>query len=192
LVEQRTENPRVISSILIGGIRGQPRLAPFLFSRGGGGEVGLRIGIVGIGRLDEAAAGLVEELRRLLRPYASVDVTFLRPPARQDGRPQTLAAEGDALRRALPAGARVVGLSQEGRAMDSAAFARWLGILRLEARPVAFVVGGAYGLDDGLKRSCSLLVSLSPLTMAHRIATIVLLEQLYRGFTILAGHPYHK
>jgi len=154
--------------------------------------MGLGITVLSIGKRDDTFAGGVEELCRLIRPHASIEVVRLRAPGRQDGRPESLAAEAALLRRHWPQGAHTVGLSQEGLEMDSTAFAAWLGDRRLEARPLTFSIGGAYGLDGNLKRACRDLLSLSPLTLSHRVALLVLLEQLYRGFTILAGHPYHK
>ena len=152
----------------------------------------LRMSVLCIGKRDEHLEAVVEDFRRLIRPYAEIEVLCVRPPGRQDGTPATLAAEGTALRRHWPAGSRAVSLSPEGRSLDTPGFAKWLALRRAEGRPVVFSIGGAYGLDAGLKSACSELLSLSALTLSHRIALLVLLEQLYRGFTILSGHPYHK
>ena len=57
---------------------------------------------------------------------------------------------------------------------------------------IEFVIGGAYGLDEDLRKSSNLVVSLSTLTLSHQIARITLLEQLFRCFSILANTPYHK
>lgn len=100
--------------------------------------------------------------------------------------------EADALRAALPKRAYPVALSEEGRPMDSSAFARWLGARRQDPAEVVFCIGGAYGLDPEFKRECREVLSLSPLTFAHRLVPLVLVEQIYRASTILAGHPYHK
>jgi 23S rRNA (pseudouridine1915-N3)-methyltransferase len=152
----------------------------------------LKITVLGIGRRDEPFGACTDELCRLIAPYAAVEVAHIRSPGRQDGGAEALAAEGTALRRRWPEGAYAVALSPEGRQLDTPAFAKWLGERRMEGRPVVFCIGGAYGLDQGLKRRCAALLSLSALTLGHRIALVVLLEQIYRGLTILAGHPYHK
>jgi 23S rRNA (pseudouridine1915-N3)-methyltransferase len=55
-----------------------------------------------------------------------------------------------------------------------------------------FFIGGAYGLEDGFLKKCDKVISLSNLTFSHKIAKAVLLEQIYRGFSILNNHPYHK
>jgi 23S rRNA (pseudouridine1915-N3)-methyltransferase len=152
----------------------------------------LRMTVLCLGRRDDHLEAVVEDLRRLIRPYAQIDVLCVRPPGRQDGTAASLAAEGRALRRHWTAGSRAVVLSPEGKSLDTPAFAKWLALRRAEGRPVLFTIGGAYGLDAGLKAEGSDLLSLSALTLSHRVALLVLLEQLYRGFTILDGHPYHK
>lgn len=152
----------------------------------------LRMTVLWIGRREDHLEAVVEDLRRLIKSYARIDVLCVRPPGRQDGSPAALASEGAALRRHWTAGARAVTLSPEGKHLDTAAFARWLAVRRSEGRPLLFTIGGAYGLDGALKSASSDLLSLSALTFSHRIALLVLLEQLYRGFTILDGHPYHK
>lgn len=78
-----------------------------------------------------------------------------------------------------------VSLCVEGELMDSFGFAR------LFDRDVSFFIGGAHGLDDEFKRKTK-CVSLSPLTMSHEVAKIVLCEQIYRSLSINNNHPYHK
>jgi 23S rRNA (pseudouridine1915-N3)-methyltransferase len=63
---------------------------------------------------------------------------------------------------------------------------------RLAARPVTFVLGGSHGLAAGLLQRADARWSLGPLTLPHELARVVVLEQLYRAFTILRGEPYHK
>ena len=62
----------------------------------------------------------------------------------------------------------------------------------MEGRDVAFVIGGADGLPPALKRGADLLWSLSPLTLPHGLVRVILAEQLYRAFSILKNHPYHR
>ncbi|MBD3239812.1 MAG: 23S rRNA (pseudouridine(1915)-N(3))-methyltransferase RlmH, partial [Chitinivibrionales bacterium] len=75
---------------------------------------------------------------------------------------------------------------------DSRGFAAWLDKRRRERMPTVFMIGGAYGLDPALVAESNEALSLSTLTFSHDIALVVLLEQIYRAFTILYGHPYHK
>ena len=86
----------------------------------------------------------------------------------------------------LPKNVRVIALDERGEALTTRQFAGLLG------RETAFVIGGADGLEPGVKKSASLLLRLSSLTLPHALAQVVLLEQLYRAATILTGHPYHR
>jgi 23S rRNA (pseudouridine1915-N3)-methyltransferase len=70
--------------------------------------------------------------------------------------------------------------------------ATWLGRQRESARDLAFAIGGDEGLAEAVRAKAALVLSLSRLTMPHRLARLVLAEQVYRAFTILAGEPYHR
>ena len=157
-----------------------------------GRYVALRLHIHCIGRPDELYTPPIETLVTMIGAYATLNVRHVRPPGAQDGSPLALAREADALRRSWPNRAYAVALSAEGKRHDTETFARWLDRRRQEDRPVLFLVGGAYGLDAGLKSACREVMSLSSLTLSHRVALLVLVEQVYRGLTILNGHPYNK
>jgi 23S rRNA (pseudouridine1915-N3)-methyltransferase len=79
-------------------------------------------------------------------------------------------------------------LDPAARLCDSAAFARWFE----EGRDLVFVVGGADGLPEDWRGRADRLVSLSPMTMPHELARVVLAEQIYRALTTLRGHPYPR
>ena len=101
-----------------------------------------------------------------------------------------MAREAEAIQAALKPDERLVVLTEEGRTFDSLAFARQLegsGSERL-----AFVIGGAEGIEPALKARASWRLSLSPMTFPHELARLLLLEQLYRALTIQQGGPYHK
>lgn len=84
-----------------------------------------------------------------------------------------------------------VGLAPTGRhAQSSQAFAAWLERRLASGRPIAFIIGGASGIDDGLLVTCDEQLSLGTLTMSHQLARVVLVEQLYRALCVLQGHPY--
>ncbi|MEM9227249.1 MAG: 23S rRNA (pseudouridine(1915)-N(3))-methyltransferase RlmH [Verrucomicrobiota bacterium] len=86
---------------------------------------------------------------------------------------------------------RVFALAEEGKLMTSEQLAQTVGQLRDSSTEATFIVGGAYGLSDAVKARADVLLSLSPLTLTHEMARVVLLEQLYRAFTILHGSGYH-
>jgi len=98
-----------------------------------------------------------------------------------------------ALARALPTEATIVALDPAGDALTSSAFSKKLeGWGRRGKGDVAFVIGGAEGIPETLVRSATARLSLSSLTLPHRLARVVLLEQIYRAFTILRGEPYAR
>ena len=79
-----------------------------------------------------------------------------------------------------------------GTSFTSERFAEWLQRLREDARDVAFVIGGAFGLAPEVRERAELTLSLAPWTLPHELARLVLAEQLYRAGTIGRGEPYHK
>lgn len=90
------------------------------------------------------------------------------------------------------AAARKILLDPAGKPLDSARFTELVANAEREARDLVFVVGGADGLPSGWRPRADLLLSLSPMTLPHELARVVLAEQLYRAFTGLRGHPYPR
>jgi 23S rRNA (pseudouridine1915-N3)-methyltransferase len=90
-----------------------------------------------------------------------------------------------------PTGAKVL-LDPEGQALDSAAFAAFVGRAEMAARDLIFVVGGADGLPPGWAQKADQLLSLSRMTFPHELARAIIAEQIYRAFAALRGHPYPR
>ena len=130
----------------------------------------------------------------LIRPYAAVTCVPLKSPSGSfANKNELMEAEAEIVSAKLPENAIVVALSEDGKNPgDSRMFAQWLCRKQQQVRPLVFIIGGAYGLAPSLKREVHEVISLSALTFSHGIAQLVLLEQIYRAFTILKGHPYHK
>ncbi len=82
--------------------------------------------------------------------------------------------------------ARIVAMDERGKDLTTAEFSRLL------SQETAFVIGPAAGLPDAFKKRAAVVVRLSSLTLAHALAQVVLLEQLYRAASLLTGHPYHR
>lgn len=99
--------------------------------------------------------------------------------------------DDEAMLRRLAPDSHIVALDLNAEAMDSIAWSRWLDDRRLAARDVFFLIGGPEGLSEETRRQCTQSLSLGPQTMAHQLARIVLLEQLFRAGKILAGEKYH-
>jgi 23S rRNA (pseudouridine1915-N3)-methyltransferase len=101
-------------------------------------------------------------------------------------------AEGERFLTRLPRNGTVVALDAGGRKMTTEAFAGWLeGALSHGSGEVAFVVGGHEGLSPAVRARAAVTISLSEMTFTHEMARVLLLEQIYRAFTILRGEPYH-
>jgi 23S rRNA (pseudouridine1915-N3)-methyltransferase len=154
----------------------------------------MKITIIAIGqRLPRWADEAVADFLKRLPPEFSVSLRQLKPEPRSGRSAEWIRnAESERLQTALPAGCLTVALDERGADLTSAAFAERLGRWRDEGAAPAFVIGGADGLSEPLRRRAALVLRLSSLTLPHALARVVLVEQLYRGWSILGGHPYHR
>ena len=141
----------------------------------------IRLLMLGKTRREEARA-LLHDYTLRIRHYADVEVTELRE------------ASPAALRKLkLDSNATIVLLDAAGKQFTSQQFAKWLGDLRDRGtRELVFLCGDAEGCPADLRAAAKQKLSLSTLTMPHEFARVVLTEQIYRAFAILAGHPYPK
>lgn len=125
---------------------------------------------------------LVGDYVERIRHYSEIEVSELR-----DASPAAFR------KMKLDSASTIVLLDAAGKQFTSQHFARWLGDLRDSgARELAFVCGDAEGFPPEFRAAAKQNISLSTLTMPHEFARVVLAEQIYRAFTILAGHPYSK
>jgi 23S rRNA (pseudouridine1915-N3)-methyltransferase len=124
---------------------------------------------------------MLDDYAERIRRYAEVDL-------------QELREDSAALKHLkFPSGATIVLLDAAGKQHTSAEFAKWLGRERDRGiRELIFLCGGAEGFPESLRAQANAKISLSSLTMPHELARVMLAEQIYRGFAILAGHPYPK
>lgn len=139
-----------------------------------------RLRVIAVGKLRKH--WLQEGALLYLKRLPGLEITELR----DGGMPR----EAQAIRAALRPGEELVVLTEEGDSFSSLAFARQLegsGSSRL-----AFVIGGADGLEPALKAQAAWALSLSPMTLPHELARLLLLEQLYRALSIQQGGPYHR
>jgi len=134
----------------------------------------------------------VEEYVARLSHYCRLEVEEL-PEGRNARDPaRALDEEGKALLGRLTPGQRLVALDERGRVMTSPQLAQWLGKAQTQGRDLAFCIGSADGLSPHVLERAEFTLSLSAMTLPHRLARLVLVEQLYRGFTLLRGEPYHR
>ena len=142
----------------------------------------MKIVIAVVGRLKEAYLQAAEdEYRKRLRPYCNLSVIE--------------AKDGAGLIAALPAGAHLYVFDERGEAMSSVEFAR--DVLGAEEQhgggaPVVLAIGGADGHSDAVRTRARRLLAFGRFTIAHRLVRLLVLEQVYRGYRILRGEPYHR
>jgi 23S rRNA (pseudouridine1915-N3)-methyltransferase len=152
------------------------------------------IRICAVGRLKQGPEktlvdDYVTRFNRTGRPIGlgPVDVTEV-----DDRKARDPSEEAVLLRAAVPTGAVVATLDERGKTLTSPQFARQLARWRDDARDVAFVIGGADGIDPALRAEAGFSLSLGAMVWPHMLARVMLAEQLYRAATILAGSPYHR
>ena len=142
---------------------------------------------VGRARAGPERALWAEYSGRLATPIRLVEVESKRAG------PGLKEREAELLLKSLPEDATVVALDERGKSLSSEDFAKKLAQWRDGGSgTVAFVIGGADGLADGVRKRSSLLLSLGPMTWPHLLVRGLLAEQLYRAERIWAGHPYHR
>ncbi|OQA33379.1 MAG: Ribosomal RNA large subunit methyltransferase H [Betaproteobacteria bacterium ADurb.Bin341] len=137
-------------------------------------------------------AGCSEYLKRMPRELTA-SIVHIKPEARgSKTREQILAAEARRIRDALPSPCRLVALDERGDELTTLKFAQRLEHWMQEGRTIAFVIGSADGIDEGLKCAAEDCLRLSSLTLPHGMACLLLCEQLYRASSVLKNHPYHR
>ena len=109
-----------------------------------------------------------------------------------DSVPRLMAAEAARIHAAVPADGRIVALDERGSDWTTDKLASMLGRWRDSGVHPVFVIGGPDGLDPALKQSAQAQIRLSSLTLPHALARVLLAEQLYRAWSMLARHPYHR
>ena len=134
------------------------------------------------------------EYARRMPPEVKVELVELKQEERGAGRAaeRAKALEGERLLAAVPAGGTLLALDERGRSVSTQGLATMLSEWMRDAAHPVFAIGGADGLSDAVKEKAAKLLSLSALTLPHGLVRVVLAEQLYRAWSILAHHPYHR
>lgn len=151
----------------------------------------LRILAVGTRMPGWVQAGFEEYRKRLPREWA-LELREIPLGRRGQDAARAVREEGDALLAALEGDEHVVAMEVGGRALATADLAKALERAREEGRRLAFLVGGPDGLSDACRARAREQWSLSRLTLPHPLVRILLAEQLYRAWSLLAAHPYHR
>jgi 23S rRNA (pseudouridine1915-N3)-methyltransferase len=156
----------------------------------------MRVQICAVGRMraDQPERALFDDYQmRFDRTGRALALGPLQAVEVEDKKSLGMAAEGVLLARAVPAGAMLVTLDERGRVLSSPAFAEQLARWRDDGRQdVAFVIGGADGIDPALRARADFSISFGAMVWPHMMVRVMLAEQLYRAATILGGGPYHR
>jgi 23S rRNA (pseudouridine1915-N3)-methyltransferase len=137
----------------------------------------VKVTIVAVGKVKEPFADADAHYRKLLRRHQPVDVIEVRDEVNIEGR--------------IPTRAHVIALDRAGRSLSSRDWASWLSERRIDAQDLCFLIGGPEGISPHTLSLADERLSFGPQTMAHQLARVVLLEQLFRATKILAGEKYH-
>lgn len=159
----------------------------------------MQIRIIAVGKLKEAYfSDAAAEYSKRIGRFAKIETVQI-PDRRIPDRAsvaqerQVLEQEGEDILAKIAPQDYVVALCVEGKKLDSPAFAEKLSALALSGKStVTFVIGGSLGLSDTVKRRADFRLSFSDMTFPHQLMRVILLEQVYRAFKILANETYHK
>lgn len=154
----------------------------------------MKLLVLSVGRpRDAALAAAIEEYEQRAARYWPLEaVTIREEPGRALSAADVKRREGERLLERCPASTHVVACDERGTLMDSRRFATFLQDARERAQDVAFVIGGAHGLDDTVRARARTTLAFCSWTLPHELARLVLAEQIYRAGTIVRGEPYHK
>lgn len=154
----------------------------------------MRITIVAVGLRQPAWAdtAVADYVARFPKDF-SVTIKEVKAEPRA-GQPASklMALEAERIQKAIPAGDIVIAMDERGKDLTTMAFADKFRQWQTEGCGVTFLIGGADGLDPALKQSARMMMRLSAMTLPHAFARVLLAEQIYRAWSILNNHPYHR
>ena len=154
----------------------------------------MKIKVAWIGKTKEPAiAALTEEYLKRISRYVAVEGVTLRDESALLAKFGKTMPGKTTFGKSAAAKSTLVLMDSRGKEFSSEEFARFLGDYQdRNPLPLVFAVGGADGFSDAARSGAQHVISLGKMTLAHELARVVLLEQIYRAFTILKGHPYHS
>jgi 23S rRNA (pseudouridine1915-N3)-methyltransferase len=153
----------------------------------------MRLHFVWIGKTrDRHCAALVSEYLKRVKRFTAYEVSELKEYSGADQQ-RAIAAEGEKIIDSIENDDFVILLDERGCNFTSLEFADLINAKQQDCiKRLAFIIGGFAGVSHEVKRRADLQVSLSQMTLTHELARVLLTEQVYRAFTLLAGMPYHK
>ena len=154
----------------------------------------MRLTIVAVGqKVPDWAQTAYDDYAKRFPPELKVELKAVKTEPRGSKTLETLlAAERTRIEGAIARGCRIVALDERGTAVTTMALAENLKRWQLSGDDIAIVIGGPDGLDAGFKQSAHQRIRLSDLTLPHAMVRVLLIEQLYRAWSITINHPYHR
>lgn len=161
----------------------------------------MRVRVIAVGtRMSAWVDAACEDYRRRLRGADAVELVEVAPARRGSGAESGAGAgagrsaklEAERILALLGPREYAVALDERGRSFSTLELSRWLAGRRAQGEALCFIIGGPDGLAPEVHARAQLSWSLSALTFPHALVRVLLLEQLYRASTVLAGHPYHR
>ncbi|MGC4365585.1 23S rRNA (pseudouridine(1915)-N(3))-methyltransferase RlmH [Hydrogenophaga sp. R2] len=154
----------------------------------------MKLLIVAVGqRVPDWAQTAYDDYAKRFPPELKVELRTVKTEPRGSRTTETLvAAERERIQAVLPRGCRVVVLDERGTALTTQALARQLTQWQLGGDDVALIIGGPDGLEPAFRDAAHQRIRLSDLTLPHAMVRVLLIEQLYRAWSINANHPYHR
>lgn len=154
----------------------------------------MKLWVVAVGqRVPDWAQTAWDDYAKRFPPEIKVELKAVKTEPRGSKTLDTLyAAERERIQAAIPRGCRIVALDERGAPLTTLALAQKLAHWQLEADDVALVIGGPDGLDPEFKQMAHERIRLSDLTLPHAMVRVLLIEQLYRAWSVNANHPYHR
>lgn len=155
----------------------------------------MKIKIIQIGKFKEKYLqdGTAEFIKRL-KPFANIEIIEIKenPPSKTKSVRECLKMEAEQIAKYLNKDDFTVILDEKGELMNSVEFAGLIEQNKDQGKTITFVIGGPYGLADEIKKSGKMLLSFSKMTFTHQMVRLFLLEQIYRGLSIMMGKSYHN
>ena len=154
----------------------------------------MRLTIVAVGlKVPDWAQHAYDDYAKRFPPELKVELKAVKTEPRASKTLENLlAAERQRIEAVLPKGTRIVALDERGTAVTTVALSAKLTGWQLEGDDVAIIIGGPDGLDPGFKQAAHERIRLSDLTLPHAMVRVLLIEQLYRAWSITVNHPYHR
>ena len=155
----------------------------------------MKIHLIAVGKkMPEWVNAGFSEFSKRMPPELQVNLIEIPPSVRNKATPieKNIKEEGERIQSAIPDNSKLIVLDEKGKDFSSIALSKEMESWLPMGQDISIVIGGADGIDPVIKQQADEKRSLSSLTLPHALVRVVIAEQLYRGWSILKGHPYHR